>query len=84
MQAAPSRRARSGNAEDRVRDIWARLQGVYLYLIKYRALRKPAPHELNPKTAARVLVASVRGFAKAASSPYVIDKFIKCAETNLD
>lgn len=50
---------------------------MYMYLIKHRALRKPAPHELDPRTAAQALAASVKGFATAVKSPYVIDKFVK-------
>jgi hypothetical protein len=60
-------------------DLWQRLQSMYQVVIKSRAVRKPAPHELDPKAAAQALVASVRGLVKAATSPYVIDKLIKCA-----
>lgn len=60
-------------------DLWQRLQSMYQVVVKSRAVRKPAPHELDPKAAAQALVASVRGLIKAATSPYVIDKLIKCA-----
>ena len=60
-------------------DLWLRLQSMYQVLVKSRAVHKPAPHELDPKAAAQALVASVRGLVKAATSPYVIDKLIKCA-----
>lgn len=65
-------------------DLWQRLQSMYLVLVKNRAMRKPAPHELDAKAAVQAVVASVRGLIKAATSPYVIDKFIKCAPTPCD
>jgi hypothetical protein len=58
-------------------DLWQRLQSMYQVVVKSRAVRKPAPHELDPKAAAQALIASVRGLIKAATSPYVIDKLIK-------
>lgn len=60
-------------------DLWQRLQSMYQVVIKSRAVHKPAPHELDPKAAVQALAASVRGLIKAATSPYVIDKLIKCA-----
>lgn len=60
------------------RDLWARLQSMYLVVVKSRAMRKPAPHALDPRAAAQALAASVRGLITAATSPYVIDKFLKC------
>ena len=60
-------------------DLWQRLQSMYQVVIKSRAVHKPAPHELDPRAAAQALAASVRGLTKAATSPYVIDKLIKCA-----
>jgi hypothetical protein len=76
-QAPAWRPGRDSQAGDMARDLWVRLQGVYLYLIKYRALRKPAPHEMDAKTAAQALAASIKGFTIAIKSPYVIDKFVK-------
>ena len=42
-----------------------------------RAARKPHPHELDPKVAARAFLLSLRSFPRVAS-PYTIDKFTKC------
>ena len=79
VQSTPPQRPHSsaGRKHDLAWDIWTRLRGVYLYLLHNRALRKPAPHELDFKTAAQAFGTSLKGFARAAMSPYVIDKFIK-------
>lgn len=71
------RRHAAGSGRAQARDFGQRLWAMYQYLLQSRANRKPAPHELDPKVAAGALAASVKGFVRASTSPYVIDKFIR-------
>lgn len=52
---------------------------LYRRFVDSRGHKKPPPHELDPNAAVGAFLASVRGFVTAARSPYVIDKFAKCA-----
>ena len=61
-----------------LRETGAQALHAYRGFIASSAGRKPQPHELDPLIAGRALWESLRGFPKAAVSPYVIDKMTKC------
>lgn len=66
-----------------LREAGAQALHAYRGFIASRASRKPQPHELDPVIAGQALWEALKGFPKAAVSPYVIDKMRKCAYRDL-